>query len=148
MLASVFSLMNALLGGLIDPLVNAWVAYKKDKLTVEEAGFEAAAKSDATVMQAALASQARNNALKIQVYGHFINRAVMWVAGFPAALHFGLVFIDTMLAAKVLCGAAVLGVPKLPAPYDGYEWAIVTSFFLVQGVHLGTSNVAAWLSKS
>jgi hypothetical protein len=72
----------------------------------------------------------------------------MWVAGFPAALHFGLVFIDTVLAAKVFYGAAILGVPKLPAPYDKYEWAIVTSLFLVQGVHLGTSNVSAWLSKS
>ncbi|WOJ88074.1 hypothetical protein RZS28_09405 [Methylocapsa polymorpha] len=148
MLALSLPILNALLGGIINPLVNAWVMYKKDKLTTQEAGFEAATKSDAAVMQAALAAEARNNALKIQVYGHFINRAVMWVAGFPAALHFGLVFVDTVLAAKVFYGAAVLGVPKLPAPYDNYEWAIVTSFFLVQGVHLGTSNVSAWLGKS
>ena len=114
---------------------------------LEEAGFSAGATADAAIMQTALATEQQNNALKIQVYGHLINRVVMWIAGFPVALHFGLVFVDTIMAAKFAFGAAILGVPKLPAPYDAYEWAIVTSFFLVQGIHLGTSNVSAWLGS-
>jgi len=147
MLALVVPILNALLGSVITPFVSAWVAYKKDKLTTQQAGFAAAAAADAATMQAALSMEVQNNALKVQVYGHLINRVVMWVAGFPAALHFGLVFIDTILAAKFCYGAAVLGAPKLPAPYNAYEWAIVTGFFLVQGVHLGTSNVSVWLGR-
>lgn len=147
MFALVIPVLNALLGSVITPFVNAWLAYKKDKLATEEAGFAAGAAADAATMQTALAMEVRNNALKVQVYGHFINRVVMWIAGFPVALHFGLVFVDTIMAAKAFYGAPVFGVPKLPAPYDAYEWAVVTSFFLVQGVHLGTSNVSAWLGR-
>jgi hypothetical protein len=40
-------------------------------------------------------------------------------------------YADTILASKGLLGAAYFGVPKLPAPYDTFEWAIVSSFFLV-----------------
>jgi hypothetical protein len=36
---------------------------------------------------------------------------------------------------------AYFGVPKLPAPYDTFEWAVVSSFFLVHAVNLGKSNV-------
>jgi hypothetical protein len=39
------------------------------------------------------------------------------------------------------------GVPKLPASYDTFEWAVVSSFFLVHAVNLGKSNVASWLEK-
>lgn len=147
MLAAIIPVLNYLFGSIIKPFVAAWSDYERTKLTTNEAGFAAGAAADAAIMQAAISAQVQNNALKVQVYGHWINRVVMWVAGFPAALHFGLVFIDTIFAAHVLWGRSLLGVPKLPPPYDAYEWAIVTSFFLVQGVHLGTSNVQAWLGK-
>jgi hypothetical protein len=39
------------------------------------------------------------------------------------------------------------GVLKLPAPYDTFEWAVVSSFFLVHAVNLGKSNVASWLGR-
>jgi hypothetical protein len=62
-------------------------------------------------------------------------------------VHFGLVYIDTILASKALLGAAYFGVPKLPPPYDTFEWAVVSSFFLVHAVSRGSSNVTQWLSK-
>lgn len=147
MFALIIPILNSLLGSIIKPFVAAWTDYERTKLTTNEAGFAAAAKSDADVMQAALVADVQLNALKVQVYGHGINRVVIWAAGLPAALHFGLVFIDTILASKILYGAGVLGIPKLPAPYDTYEWAIVTSFFLVHTVQLGKSNVAEWLER-
>lgn len=148
MLALILPLLNAVLGGLITPFVTAWVDYKKSALTLDEKGFEAGAAADATVMQAALSADLQLNALKIQVYGQPINRLIMFVAGVPAAVHFGMVFLDTILAAKIFFGAPFLGVPKLPAPYDTFEWAIVSSFFLVHAVSIGTSNVSAWLGKT
>jgi hypothetical protein len=60
-------------------------------------------------------------------------------------VQFGLVYFDTILASKAFLGAAYFGVPKVPAPYDTFEWAVVSSFFLVHAVNLGKSNVASWL---
>ncbi len=146
MLALILPILNALLGGLITPFVTAWVNYKKNALTVQEQGFEAAAANDASVMQAALAGDVQIDALKVQVYGQPINRLIMLIAGVPPALHFGMVFIDTILASKIFLGAPYLGVPKLPPPYDTLEWAVVSSFFLVHAVTLGASNVSSWLA--
>ncbi len=147
MLAMILPILNTLLGNIITPFVNAWVNYKQTALQTGEAGFEAAARADAQVMTQALSADIQLQVLKVQVYGHWINRAVMWIAGLPAAIHFGLVFIDTILAAPGILGHPVFGVPKLPAPYDTYEWAIVSSFFLIQAVHVGATNVTQWLNR-
>ncbi|MCI0600443.1 MAG: hypothetical protein L0Y60_13140 [Beijerinckiaceae bacterium] len=147
MLALIIPALNALFGSLINPFVQSWIKYKQDKLVIEERGFEAAAKSDQAVMEAVIDSNVRMAALKVQVYGTPINRFIVLIAGVPAALHFGLVFIDTILASEFAFGAAVMGVPKLPAPYDTFEWAIVSSFFLVHAVNLGKSNVSEWLDR-
>lgn len=148
MLALILPVLNAVFGGVITPFVNAWVGYKKSSLVLEEKGFEAGAVADATVMAAALSADVQLNALKIQVYGQPINRLIMFIAGVPPAVHFGMVFLDTILASKIFYNAPFFGVAKLPAPYDTFEWAIVSSFFLVHAVSIGTSNVSAWLDKS
>ncbi|ACK51975.1 hypothetical protein Msil_3065 [Methylocella silvestris BL2] len=141
-------ILNALFGSLIKPFVAAWINYERDKFATTERGFEAAASSDAAVMSQALKSDIELNALKVQVYGQPVNRLIMLIAGVPPAVHFGLVFLDTILASKFIFGApGPLGVPKLPAPYDTFEWAIVSSFFLVHAVALGAGNVSAWLNR-
>ncbi|MGH6834919.1 MAG: hypothetical protein ACREC9_05045 [Methylocella sp.] len=147
MLALIIPILNAVLGGIIKPFVAAWTDYERTKLTTGEAGFEAAAKSDSAVMQAALAADVQMAAMKVQLYGTLSYRVITLVAGLPPAIHFGLVYIDTILASKAFLGQAIIGVPKLPAPYDTFEWAVVSSFFLVHAVNLGKSNVAAWLGK-
>ena len=147
MLALVISLLNSVLGGIIKPFVAAWTDYERTKLTTGEAGFEAAARSDAAVMQAALISDAQYAAMKVQLYGTRTYRIITLVAGLPPAVHFGLVYLDTILASKAFLGAAYFGVPKLPAPYDTFEWAVVSSFFLVHAFGPRGSNVSAWLGK-
>lgn len=147
MIALFLPFLNAVFGGFIKPFIAAWTNYERVRLTTREQGFEAGVKGDVAVMQAALTNDLQLNALKVQVYGQPINRWIMLIAGLPPALHFGLVFIDTILASKALFGAPILGVPKLPTPYDAYQTTIVFSFFIVQSVHLGTRNVSAWLEK-
>ena len=147
MLALVIPFLNSVLGGIIKPFVAAWTDYERTKLTTGEAGFEAAAKSDAAVMQAALISDVQYAAMKVQLYGTRTYRIITLVAGLPPAVHFGLVYIDTILASKAFLGATYFGVPKLPAPYDTFEWAVVSSFFLVHAVNLGKANVASWLGS-
>lgn len=148
MIAILLPILNALLGGVLKPFVAHWADFERARLVAGEKGFEAAAASDSAVMQQALKADIELNALKMQIYGRPINRVIMIVAGIPPAVHFGLVFVDTVLASKFLFGSpGPLGVPKLPAPYDAFEWAIVSSFFLVHAVTLGKSNVSAWLGR-
>jgi hypothetical protein len=147
MLAIIIPILNSVLGGIIKPFVAAWTDYERTKLTTGEAGFAAAAAADSAVMQAALTADVQLAAMKVQVYGTLSYRVITLVAGLPPAVHFGLVYIDTILASKTFLGAAYFGVPKLPAPYDTFEWAVVSSFFLVHAVNLGKSNVATWLGK-
>ncbi|WPP04040.1 hypothetical protein [Methylocella tundrae] len=148
MLAILLPILNSLLGGALTTLAKTWTDYKTNTLTIREQGFAAGAAADASVLQQALISDVQLNALKVQVYGQPINRLIMLIAGVPPALHFGLIFIDTILASKLFMGAPFFGVAKLPAPYDTFEWAIVSSFFLVHAVTLGTSNVSSWLGKA
>jgi hypothetical protein len=67
MLARIIPILNAVMGGIIKPFVAAWTDCERTKLTTGEAGFEAAAKSDAAIMQAALAAVVQLSALKVQV---------------------------------------------------------------------------------
>ncbi len=69
MLSIIIPLLNSVLGGIIKPFVAAWTEYERTKLTTGEAGFEAAAKSDAAVMQAALAADVQLRDEKVKVYG-------------------------------------------------------------------------------
>ncbi|VTZ23087.1 conserved membrane hypothetical protein [Methylocella tundrae] len=148
MLAILLPILNSLLGGVLTTLAKTWTDYKANTLTIREQGFAAGAAADASVLQQALISDVQLNVLKVQVYGQPVNRLIMLIAGVPPALHFGLIFIDTILASKLFMGAPFFGVAKLPAPYDTFEWAIVSSFFLVHAVTLGTSNVSSWLGKA
>jgi hypothetical protein len=147
LLGLIIPLLNTILGGVIRPFVAAWTDYERTKLTTGEAGFESAAEADAKIMQAAIVTDAQLAAMKVQLYGTATYRIITLIAGLPPAIHFGLVYIDTILASKFLLGVAYLGVPKLPSPYDNFEWAVVSSFFLVHAVNLGKSNVQQWLTR-
>jgi hypothetical protein len=140
-------LLDKLLGSIITPFVNGWVSYKTTQMQTGEAGFEKAAAADAVVMTAAMQADVQMAQMKVSLYGSTTYRIITLIAGLPPAIHFGLVYIDTILASKAFLGAAYFGVPKLPAPYDTFEWAIVSSFFLVHVVTAGRSNVAQWLGK-
>lgn len=147
MLALIIPILNSVLGGLITPFVKAWTDYQNTKLTTGEAGFEKAAAADSVVMTAAMQADVQMAQMKVSLYGTTTYRIITLVAGLPPAIHFGLVYIDTILASKAFLGAAYFGVPKLPAPYDTFEWAVVSSFFLVHAVSVGKSNVAQWLGR-
>ena len=146
-LASLMPLLDSLFGGIIQPLVKSWTDYKLAQLQTMQAGMATAETADSSNLQTIQTAEIQNNALKIQVYGAPTYRIIsMWVGG-VCALHFTLVFIDTILASKFLYGRSILGVPDAPGQYPLYEWMIISSFFLVHAVNIGTSNVSAWLNK-
>ena len=145
---AILALIMPLISGILTPFVKAWSDYKRTQLTTNEAGFVAATASDAEVIKASLTADVADNALKVQLYGSGIYRFVSWFVGAAVALHFGLVFWATILASKFLFGRDVLGVPQAPGQYGAvFEWAIISSFFIVRAVHGGPSDVSRWLAK-
>ena len=68
-------------------------------------------------------------------------RLIILVAGVPCAVHIAAIMIDSTF----MFGWRV---PRVPAPYDTYEWAIVQSFFLVNVAQHVTSTLStAWLGR-
>lgn len=147
MFSILLPLIDKLLGSIITPFVNAWVSYKTTQMQTGELGFEKAAAADSVVMTAAMQADVQMAQMKVSLYGTFTYRVITLVAGLPPAIHFGAIYIDTLLASGFLVGHSVLNVPKLPAPYDLYEWSIVGSFFLIHAINVGSSNVQQWLNK-
>lgn len=138
-------LIDWLMGGALQSLLKSWLDYKSSTAATQEAGFAVAVAADQASLAAVASAEIQIDVMKVQVYGTPTYRIVTLLVGIPVALHFSLIFIDTILASQFLYGRAVLGVPRLPAPYDGYSWMIIASFFLVHTVNVGTSNVAKWL---
>jgi hypothetical protein len=75
-------------------------------------------------------------ALKVQVYGTLSYRVITLVARLPPAVHFGLVYIDTILASKQ--DGALFGSGCIAAPLSaGRRW--VLPVFLCAGVIIATT---------
>ncbi len=147
MLALIVPILDSILGSFILPFFKAWTDYKTTQLKTTESGFEAGASADSANLAIIEKAQAETNALKIQTFGLPVVRFMMWTAGGASSIYFASVILDTILASHALFGHAVLGVPKLPPPFDSQVWMIVQSVFLIQAVHVGTNNVAAWLGR-
>ena len=143
----IMPILNFLFGGALQSFFTAYLTYKTNVASSQEAGFVTAATVDAQNLQTIATTEIANNALKVQVYGSTTYRIVTLIVGIPVAVHFGLIFIDTILASTFLCGRAVLGVPNPPGQYPVFEWAIISSFFLIHAVNIGASNVTQWLGK-
>ena len=141
-------ILNWLFGGVLQGFFTQWLNYKTSLATSQEAGFGAATIADAQNLQTVANAEIANNALKVALYGSTTYRFVTLMVGIPVALHFGLIFLDTILASRFLYGSAILGVPNPPGQYPMYEWLIISSFFLVHAVNIGTSNVKQWLAKT
>ena len=145
---AILALVMPLISGILTPFVKAWSDYKRLQLTTNEAGFAAAAAADVETVKTALAADVADNAMKVQLYGTGLYRFVSWFVGTAVALHFGLVFWATILASRFLFGRDVLGVPQAPGQYGAvFEWAIISSFFIVRAVHGGPSDVVRWLGR-
>ena len=138
-------IINALFGGALQSLLKSWLDYKASTAATKEAGFALAVAADQANLAAVASAEIQIDAMKVQVYGTPTYRIVTLLVGVPVAIHFSLVFIDTILASGFLFGRPLLGVPNPPGEYPTFEWAIVASFFLVHAVGVGTSNVARWM---
>ena len=140
-------IINMLFGGVLQGFFKQWLGYKTTLATSREAGAAEAMKADQQALATVALSEVQIDAMKVQVYGTPTYRFITMLVGVPVAIHFALIFIDTILSAKAFYGHSVIGMPDAPGQYPGYEWMIIASFFLVHTVNVGTSNLTKWLGS-
>jgi len=103
-------------------------------------GFRNATGVDLDAYKAALDAQIETSRIRAAANSWIGARVIIMVAGLPAAVHFAAVMLDSTFRFG-------WGIPKVPAPYDSYEWTIVQSFFVVAPAMPLVSATAAWLSR-
>lgn len=137
-------MLSLLFGALsvIPGLLGKFLDYQVQKANVDLQGFTTAAGVDLAAYQAHLNAQVEINRMKLSQNSWWGAKTIILVSGIPASIHFAAVFLDTTIPPY-----GSWGIPKLPAPYDTYQWAIVQSFFLVMPVMTVSNAVAAWLAR-
>lgn len=123
-------------------LAERFFDYQAKKLDRELEGFKTASGVDLDAFKAHLAAQLENNRLRLAQQSWWGAKLIILTAGIPAAAHFGAVFLDTLIPPF-----GSWGIPKLPPPYDTYQWAIVQSFFLVMPAMAGVNAISQWLNR-
>jgi hypothetical protein len=135
-ITAIGALVQSIVSGLAGPLLG----YLGKKQEVRLDGFRNATGFDLEAYKAALDAQIETSRFRAAANAWIGARIITMVAGLPAAVHFGAVMLDSTFRFG-------WGIPKVPAPYDGYEWAIVQSFFIVAPAMPLVSATAAWLSR-
>lgn len=126
-------------------LAKSIVGYQEKKLDTNLEGFKTAAGIDSIAYGAYLQAQIAINAQKLTANAWWGAKVIIFTAGGAASLHFAAVMLDSMPFPGHAVGA--WGVPKPPAPYDGYQRDILMSFFIVMPAMPVVSAVSQWLGR-
>ena len=110
-------IIHFLFGGVIQGFFRQWLDYKAAVAGSNEAGAVEGMHVDQQAHATDAWTEVGVDALKVAVYGTFTYRLITLMVGIPVATHFSLVFLDTILASKMLFGHSVIGIPNPPKPY-------------------------------
>lgn len=146
-----FNLLTGLPG-----LAQRFIDWQLQKVNTTLDGFKIGAQIDLEAYKAYLNASVEINRMKVAQQSWWGARVIIMLAGIPASLHFAGVMLDSMpfpyigwegwwFALRVH-EVGSWGIPKPPAPYDTYQWAIVQSFFIVMPTMPLVSAVSAWLA--
>lgn len=133
-------LIGRLLGGFGSSLLAPVLTFLSSKAATELDGFKTAAGLDTEAYKAALAAQVQMAQLRAAANTWWGARLVILLAGGSASLHFSAVMLDSTFQFG-------WGIPRVPAPYDGYEWAVVQSFFLLAPAMPLVTAASVWLHR-
>jgi hypothetical protein len=125
----VLKLMGLLGGGAFDALLGRLVDYLRAKANDDLARFQTGVAADTQIALAQVNAQieVRKEQAKLLAAdrGWWVTAWVRPLIVYPCVVHFGAIVLDSTFAFG-------WGIAKLPPPYDGYEQAIILSFFIAR----------------
>jgi hypothetical protein len=127
--ALVLKLMGLLGGATFDALLGRLADYLRARANDDLARFQTGVTADTQIAIAQVTAQieARKEQVKILEAdrGWWVTAWVRPLIVYPCVIHFGAIVIDSTFRLG-------WGIAKLPPPYDGYEQAIILSFFIAR----------------
>lgn len=140
MMGILFTVFTAIPG-----LAEKFLDWQVKRANVELEGFKVGASVDLESFKAYLAAQVQTNQMKLVQNSWWGAKLIIMIAGLPCALHFGAVYADSLPFMGHQVGS--WGIPKVPSPYDTYQWAIVQSFFVVLPAMPVAKAASQWLGR-
>lgn len=130
MLASILlKLVGWLGGGVFDALIGRVADYLRRKVSDDLARFQTGVQADTQIALSQVNAQIEARKLQAQIMdadrGWWVTSWIRPLIVYPCVLHFGAIVLDSTFAFG-------WGIAKLPPPYDGYEQAIILSFFIAR----------------
>ena len=127
--AIVLKLMGWLGGGALDMLLGRLSDHLRAKADADLARFQTGVAADTQIALAQVNAQieVRKEQAKLLEAdrGWWVTAWVRPLIVYPCVLHFGAIVLDSTFHFG-------WGIAKLPPPYDGYEQAIILSFFIAR----------------
>lgn len=130
MLASILlKLVGWFGGGVFDTLIGRVADYLRQKASDDLARFQTGVQADTQIALLQVNAQIEARKLQVQIMeadrGWWVTSWIRPLIVYPCVLHFGAIVLDSTFAFG-------WGIAKLPPPYDGYEQAIILSFFIAR----------------
>ncbi len=141
-----------LIFGALPGLATAVLGHFEKKADRELDAFKTGAEIDRQGFRDWLSANVENNRTKLAAMGWWGAKVIILIAGIPASLNMAAIFLDSLpfwipLFMKEAHAIGSWGVPKPPAPYDGYQRDIVLSFFIVMPAMPVVGALAQWLGR-
>ena len=116
-------------GGVFDTLIGRVADYLRQKASDDLARFQTGVQADTQIALSQVNAQIEARKLQAQIMeadrGWWVTSWIRPLIVYPCVLHFGAIVLDSTFAFG-------WGIAKLPPPYDGYEQAIILSFFIAR----------------
>lgn len=137
---------------LIPGLAGKFLDWQVKRANVELDGFKTAAGFDSAMYRAYLDAMVETNRIKLAANAWWGAKLIILTAGWAASIHFAAIMLDSLpfwipLFMSSAHAVGSWGVPKPPAPYDGYQRDILMSFFIVMPAMPVVSAVSQWLGR-
>ena len=133
---ALLGLLLPALGGIVAPLFG-WLNKKQD---VTLSGAQSAMGADVNLSKAYLDAQIQAEQIKVANNQWIGPKIIACAAGELSLIYYGAIVLDSMFK----FGWAI---DKLPEPWAGYSWIILSSFIVVSPVAPVLSATATWLGR-
>ena len=129
LMSIVWKLLGLFGGGAFEALIARVAEIFKQKANDDLARFQTGVQADTQIALAQINAQIEARKVQGQIMqadrGWWVTAWIRPLIVYPCVLHFGAIVLDSTF----LLG---WGIAKLPPPYDGYEQAIILSFFIAR----------------